>query len=364
MASTNFLRSKYDCRDQASCSGARGSSSLILQNVAYSWTGSGDRASLQHQSTCSLEQVQRCSRIEEHVRQVTGSLLKEHPLQSLLKATDHFSHGSIIGRGGFGLVYHGTLEDNSVVAIKRIRKDELFLQELEILSRLHHKNIVWLLGFHVDDFERILVYEYLPNRSLYDHLFIFPESPLRSSWGARVKTALDIARGLEYLHEYAMPPIIHRDVKSSNILLDSKWTAKVADFGLSLVVPEGDEVDCNEVCGTPGYMDPEYYRVKKVRRKSDVYGLGVVLLELLTGQRACSLGEPGWSLVDFAVPYIRQGRTQDILDPRVAVPTSSEMPVLRSVGDLAVECVNPESRFRPSMSEIAVSLLKVSTQLM
>ncbi|KAK2658933.1 hypothetical protein Ddye_005466 [Dipteronia dyeriana] len=300
--------------------------------------------------------------------------LEEFALQVLLEITNNFSEDHKIGTGSFGSVYHATLEDGRLVAIKRAEisnvsptaivtkrqedKDNAFLNELESLSRLHHRNLVRLLGFCEDYNELVLVYEFMSNGSLHDHLHSLESSPLMS-WPRRIKVALDAARGIEYLHEYAVPTIIHRDIKSSNILLDATWTAKVSDFGLSLMGPGDDESHLSlRAAGTFGYMDPEYYRLQKLTTKSDVYSFGVVLLEILSGYRAIHKNENGVprNVVDFVVPYIVQDEIHRVLDPRVPPPTPYEIEAVTYVGYLAADCVHLEGRDRPSMTDTVNSL--------
>lgn len=308
------------------------------------------------------------------MRQVTSrpdlEYLGKFPLKLLREATDDFSNECRIGRGSFGSVYRATLQhgDAYQVAIKRADSsshyrlvDEAFVQELKVLSRLNHRNIVRLLGFHVDGRERMLVYEYMDNGSLYDHLFHAHDSPL-ASWPARMKVALDAARGIEYLHEYAVPPIIHRDVKSSNILVNSNWRAKVSDFGLAQLAPD-DNGECSPflvVAGTAGYLDPEYYRSGHLTSTSDVYGFGVILLELLLGRRVIQKDENGepTHVVDFVAPFISEGKIDKVLDPRVEPPNPSEVAALISIGDLAASCVTQHSRDRPSMAEVVNCLAR------
>ncbi|KAJ6744759.1 hypothetical protein OIU79_030978 [Salix purpurea] len=271
--------------------------------------------------------------LEKRLSQLTSmgnaGNLEEFSLQALLEATDNFSHDRAIGTGSFGSVYQGTLEDGREVAIKRAEisntpsyavragrqedKDSAFINELESLSRLHHKNLVRLLGFCEDDNERVLVYEYVHNGSLHDHLHKLESSPLMS-WAARIKVALDAARGVEYLHKYAVPPIIHRDIKSSNILLDSTWTARVSDFGLSLMGPEDD---------TPS-------------------------TKIENGERR--------NVVDSVVPSIVHDEIHRVLDPRVPPPTPFEIEAVIYTGYLAADCVTLEGRDRPSMSGVVNSL--------
>ncbi|KAL5073469.1 hypothetical protein RYX36_012453 [Vicia faba] len=309
-----------------------------------------------------------------------GTLLQEFSLQKLIQATNNFSEDNKIGVGSFGSVYHGKLEEEGLeVAIKRAEmsstlmssahfgvarrqedQDNAFVNELESLSRLHHKNLVKLLGFYEDKYERILVYEYMNNGSLNEHLHKFQTSNIMS-WRVRIKVALDAARGIEYLHRYATPSIIHRDIKSSNILLDSKCVAKVSDFGLSLIGPEDEESHLSLLgAGTVGYMDPEYYRLQHLTTKSDVYSFGVVLLELLSGYKAIHKNENGVprNVVDFIVPFIVQDEIHRVLDPKLPPPTSFEIEGVAFVGYLACDCVRLEGRDRPNMSHVVSSLEK------
>lgn len=307
--------------------------------------------------------------------------LEEFSLQILVEATDNFSEERKIGSGSFGSVYRATLQDGRQVAVKRAEvsntssyaigtkrqedTDHAFINELESLSRLHHKNLVRLLGFCEDCNELVLVFEYIENGTLHDHLHK-PQpqpqpqtsSPLMS-WPARIKVALDAARGIEYLHEYAVPSIIHRDIKSSNILLDANGTAKVSDFGLSLMGPGEDESHLSlKAAGTVGYMDPEYYRLQQLSKKSDVYSFGVVLLEILTGYKAIHRNENGVprNVVDFVVPYIVQDDIHRVLDHKMPPPTPFEIEAVAYVGYLAADCVSLEGRDRPSMTEVVNSL--------
>ncbi|KAL5102219.1 hypothetical protein RYX36_006546, partial [Vicia faba] len=220
--------------------------------------------------------------------------------EEMASATRNFSESAQIGQGGYGKVYKGNLHDGTVVAIKRAQEGSLqgereFLTEIQLLSRLHHRNLVSLVGYCDEDGEQMLVYEYMPNGTLRDHLAAYSKEPL--SFVMRLKIALGSAKGLVYLHTEADPPIFHRDVKASNILLDSKYIAKVADFGLSRLAPVPD-VEGNlpahvstVVKGTPGYLDPEYFLTRKLTDKSDVYSLGVVFLEIVTGKPPIFHGE-------------------------------------------------------------------------
>ena len=306
-----------------------------------------------------------------------GTHLEEFSLLALQDATNNFSEDRKIGTGSFGSVYHGKLDDGREVAIKRAEasalfssfggrvtkkqedKDNAFLSELEFLSRLNHKNLVRLFGFCEDNKERILVYEYMNNGSLHDHLHKPQDNMPPLTWSARIKVALDAARGIQYLHDYAVPPIIHRDIKSSNILLDATWIAKVSDFGLSLMGPEDEMSHLSlRAAGTMGYIDPEYFRLQKLTAKSDVYSFGVLLLELLSGLKAIHKNENGVprNVVDYMVPYIVQDEIHRALDPNVPPPTPFEIEAVIYVGYLAMDCVASAGRDRPSMTDVVTSL--------
>ncbi|CAA0408304.1 putative serine/threonine-protein kinase-like protein CCR4 RLK-Pelle-CR4L family [Arabidopsis thaliana] len=302
--------------------------------------------------------------------------LMEFSIDELALATDGFSFRFHLGIGSFGSVYQGVLSDGRHVAIKRAEltnptlsgttmrhrradKDSAFVNELESMSRLNHKNLVRLLGFYEDTEERILVYEYMKNGSLADHLHNPQFDPL--TWQTRLMIALDAARGIQYLHEFVVPPVIHRDIKSSNILLDATWAAKVSDFGLSQMGPtEEDDVShlSLHAAGTLGYIDPEYYKFQQLTTKSDVYSFGVVLLELLSGHKAIHNNEDEnpRNLVEYVVPYILLDEAHRILDQRIPPPTPYEIEAVAHVGYLAAECLMPCSRKRPSMVEVVSKL--------
>ncbi|ESQ44496.1 hypothetical protein EUTSA_v10005797mg [Eutrema salsugineum] len=300
-----------------------------------------------------------------------GDKAEEFSFSELASATGNFSLENKIGSGSFGVVYRGKLNDGREVAIKRgevnakmkkfQEKETAFDSEIAFLSRLHHKHLVRLVGYCEEREERLLVYDYMKNGALYDHLHdknnVEKHSSLINSWKMRIKIALDAARGIEYLHNYAVPPIIHRDIKSSNILLDSNWVARVSDFGLSLMGPELGK-------------DHQHRPMKAAERlnvltdKSDVYGLGVVLLELLTGKRAIfknggDVEEEGCvpvHLVDYSVPAITADELGRILDPRVGSPELGEGDAVELVAYTAMHCVNAEGRNRPTMTDIVGNL--------
>ncbi|XP_062197785.1 serine/threonine-protein kinase-like protein CCR4 [Phragmites australis] len=314
-----------------------------------------------------------------------GSVVEHFTLEALHAATDGFSDDRRIGSGSFGSVYRGTLPSGREVAIKRAEdaakpsssaprperrrdRETAFNSELTALARANHKNIVCLLGCCADSGERVLVYEFMANGTLHDQLHSrSPLAPPVASWCGRLTIALGAARGIEYMHVYAVPPIMHLDVKSANILLDDSWTAKIADFGLSSVL-DADAGACGDngsppeplyTGGTVGYMDPEYYRLQHLTDKSDVYSFGVVLLELMSGcrvvQRYAESVTPK-NVVEFAVPLILADDVARVLDPRLPTPTPDEAEALAYVGYLAADCVGPVGCDRPSMTEVVDAL--------
>ncbi|XP_038706974.1 putative serine/threonine-protein kinase-like protein CCR3 [Tripterygium wilfordii] len=314
-------------------------------------------------------------------RQMSGSSSRyadkteNFSLSELAAATNNFSLENKIGSGSFGIVYKGKLADGREVAIKRGEKDakakkfqekeSAFDSELALLSRLHHKHLVSLIGYCEENNERLLVYEYMNNGAVHDHLHgknnTEKGSSILNSWRRRIKIALDAARGIEYLHNYAVPPIIHRDIKSSNILLDANWTARVSDFGLSLMGPESDqEFMSTKAVGTVGYIDPEYFVLNVLTAKSDVYGLGIVLLELLTGRRAVFKNEEEGTgpmgVVEYARPLIYAGDLQKVLDNRVGPPETHETEAVELMAYTALHCVNLEGKERPNMIDIVANL--------
>ncbi|KAH9784905.1 putative serine/threonine-protein kinase PBL26 [Citrus sinensis] len=219
--------------------------------------------------------------------------------RELATATKNFRQECLIGEGGFGRVYKGKLEKTAqVVAVKQLDRNGLqgnkeFIVEVLMLSLLHHDNLVNLIGYCADGEQRLLVYEYMPLRSLEDHLLDIGPEQKPIDWFTRMKIALGAAKGLEYLHDKANPPVIYRDLKSSNILLDCEFNAKLSDFGLAKLGPIGDKTHVSSrVMGTYGYCAPEYQRTGQLTVKSDVYTFGVVLLELITGRRAIDTTRP------------------------------------------------------------------------
>ncbi|KAK1288638.1 putative leucine-rich repeat receptor-like protein kinase [Acorus calamus] len=280
-------------------------------------------------------------------------------------STNKFSESNYIGCGGYGKVYKGTFDTGQVVAIKRAQQGSLqgeleFKTEIELLSRVHHRNLVRLLGFCFDQGELILVYEYVPNGSLKQCLT--GESGVHLDWKRRLRVALGAAKGLTYLHELANPPIIHRDIKSNNILLDEQLNAKVADFGLSKPMDKSQkDQEITEVKGTMGYLDPEYYLTQQLTEKSDVYSFGVLLFELLTGKKPIDKGR--YIVREVKLTMDKTKNLYDLhglLDPRIGLGTS--LGGFEKFVDLALKCVEDSGVDRPAMSEVVKEIECVMQQ--
>ncbi|XP_042412268.1 proline-rich receptor-like protein kinase PERK2 [Zingiber officinale] len=278
--------------------------------------------------------------------------------EELARATAGFSDANILGRGGFGQVFKGTL-DGKEFAVKRLtagsgQGDREFLAEVEKLSRVHHKHLVTWEGYCISGSQRMLVYEYLPNKTLEFHLHGKDQPTME--WSIRVKIAVGSAKGLAYLHEDCRPKIIHRDIKAANILLDMNFEPKVSDFGLAKFQGEGDTHVSTRVVGTFGYVAPEYAVSGKLSDKSDVFSFGVMLLELISGRRPVFSGQ-GYmdeSLVTWARPLLTQagkdGNYDALIDPCLEkVYGPNEM--TRMVA-CAAACVRQSAKLRPRMSEI------------
>ncbi|XP_030475941.2 probable receptor-like protein kinase At1g49730 isoform X1 [Syzygium oleosum] len=276
------------------------------------------------------------------------------------KATDNFN--TVIGQGGFGTVYKAQFSDGLVVAVKRMNKvseqgEDDFCREIELLARLHHRHLVALRGFCIEKRERFLMYEYMANGSLKDHLHAPNRNPL--SWQTRIQIAIDVANALEYLHFYCDPPLCHRDIKSSNILLDENFVAKVADFGLAHASKDGSicfEPVNTDVRGTPGYMDPKYVITQELTEKSDVYSYGVLLLEMLTARRAV---QDGKNLVEWSQTYLTSTLAiTELVDPRIK--DAFDFDQLQTIVSIVQGCTQPEGRARPSVKQILRLLYETS----
>ncbi|XP_010268133.1 PREDICTED: serine/threonine-protein kinase-like protein CR4 isoform X2 [Nelumbo nucifera] len=291
--------------------------------------------------------------------------------EELERATGGFKEESQVGKGSFSCVFKGILKDGTVVAVKRaIKSTDLkknskeFHTELDLLSRLNHAHLLNLLGYCEEGGERLLVYEFMAHGSLHQHLHgKDPSLKEQLDWVRRVTIAVQAARGIEYLHGYACPPVIHRDIKSSNILIDEEHNARVADFGLSLLGPADSSSPLAELpAGTLGYLDPEYYRLHYLTTKSDVYSFGVLLLEILSGRKAIDMQFEEGNIVEWAVPLIKAGDISAILDPVLKPPDDLE--ALRRIANVASKCVRMRGKERPSMDKVTTALERALALLM
>ncbi|XP_020586286.1 probable LRR receptor-like serine/threonine-protein kinase RKF3 [Phalaenopsis equestris] len=299
----------------------------------------------------------------------SSTTLTKFSLEEIREATGNFSTENIIGMGGYGNVYKGVLKDGTKVAIKRFKNcsaagDASFVHEVEVIASVRHVNLVGLRGYctattPMEGHQRIIVCDLIANGSLHDHLFGYEE--MRLSWPARQRIALGMARGLAYLHSSARPAIIHRDIKASNILLDERFEAKVADFGLAKFTPEGSSHVSTRVAGTLGYIAPEYALFGQLTEKSDVFSYGVVMLELLSGKKAFKSREDGqnWLVSDWAWSLVREGKTLEVIEEGMEELGPKEL--LERYVLVAVLCSHPQLHARPTMDQVVKILDSDST---
>uniref|UniRef100_A0A2N9I7T7 non-specific serine/threonine protein kinase n=1 Tax=Fagus sylvatica TaxID=28930 RepID=A0A2N9I7T7_FAGSY len=284
--------------------------------------------------------------------------------RELCVATQNFHLENLIGEGGFGRVYKGHIAStNQVVAVKQLDRNGFqgnreFLVEVLMLSLLHHPNLVNLIGYCADGEQRILAYEFMLNGSLEDHLLELTPDKKPLDWNTRMKIAEGAARGLEYLHETADPPVIYRDFKASNILLDENFNPKLSDFGLAKLGPTGDKTHVStRVMGTYGYCAPEYALTGQLTTKSDVYSFGVVFLEIITGRRVLDNTRPTeeQNLVAWAQPLFKDRRKFMMMADPVL---EGKYPVKGLYQALAVAamCLQEEADTRPLISDVVTAL--------
>ncbi|XP_020112472.1 calmodulin-binding receptor-like cytoplasmic kinase 2 isoform X1 [Ananas comosus] len=288
-------------------------------------------------------------------------------MAEILKATKSFSPALKIGQGGFGTVYKGTLDDGTLVAIKRAKKSMYdscvngeFQSEIKIMARVEHQNLVRLYGYLEYGDERIIVVEYVPNGTLREHLDGFNGNYL--DLAARLDIAIDVAHAVTYLHMYTDHPIIHRDIKASNILLTETLRAKVADFGFARLGAgeTGETHVVTQIKGTAGYLDPEYLKTYQLTEKSDVFSFGVLLVELISGRRPI---EPKREFKEritakWAMKKFTEGDMIDTLDPNLPTNQATYL-ALENVFELAFECLAPTRQSRPSMRRCAEILWNI-----
>ncbi|CAL5386768.1 unnamed protein product [Camellia sinensis] len=299
---------------------------------------------------------QQLSRLERS----TEDLIKIFDSEELKRATNNYDESRIVGRGGFGTVYKGILPENKIVAIKKSQmvdenQIEQFINEVVVLSQINHRNVVKLLGCCLETQVPLLVYEFITNGTLFEHINNQSKAS-NISWENRLQIAAETAGVLSYLHSAASIPIIHRDVKSTNILLDDNYIAKVSDFGASRFVPLGQNQLATVVQGTLGYLDPEYMFTSQLTEKSDVYSFGVVLVELITGKKALSFDRPEEErcLAMYFISCMNNDCLNQIIDEHMVIEGNIEE--LKEVANLAKRCLRVKGEERPYMKEVAMEL--------
>lgn len=287
--------------------------------------------------------------------------------QVLKQATDNFNEKNQVGDGGYGSVYQGKLRDGRAVAVKRLHHDNCkrfkqFINEVQILSTFYHPNLVRLYGCSSPQSpDLLLVYEYVPNGTLSDHLHGELKKDKGLNWDTRLRICIETAQALAFLHCHE-PPIFHRDVKSSNILLDEELHVKVADFGLSRFVP----LDVTHVStapqGTPGYVDPEYHQCFQLTDKSDVYSFGVVLMEIISAKLAVDISRNRREIVlaNMAIAKIKAGALHELIDPDLEIDSNSDIKVMViAIAELALRCLAENKEDRPDMKELVAKLEQI-----
>ncbi|XAR62378.1 Non-specific serine/threonine protein kinase [Bertholletia excelsa] len=281
--------------------------------------------------------------------------------EDLKKATNNFDQSNILGQGGQGTVYKGTLSDGTEVAIKKSKmvdpsQTKHFVSEVSVLSEVNHRNVVKLLGCCLEIELPLLVYEFVNNGTLYDHIHKRGQNACSMSWETRLKIAIEAAEALSYLHSSASTPIIHGDIKTANILLDGNYNAKVSDFGTSRLVPLDQAQLTTLIQGTFGYLDPEYFHSSHLTTKSDVYSFGIVLVELLTGMKALSFDRPDEQkcLASYFISTMNEGCLIEIVDEQVV--KDAKVDQIKEYALLAKRCIRVASEKRPEMKEVATEL--------
>eukprot|EP00253_Pinus_taeda_P018677 PITA_18677 len=290
-------------------------------------------------------------------------------METLLASTKNFDNQNKLGEGGFGPVYKGTTPDRKEIAVKKLSKKSMqgrkeFLNEVKLGAEIQHRNLVCLLGCCVEGSERLLVYEYLPNKSL-DQILFDPNKRNQLDWGKRYNIIMGVDRGLLYLHQDWRPRIIHRDIKASNVLLDEELNPKIADFGLARLFPDGQTHISTRVVGTYGYMPPEYAMLGQVSVKTDVYSFGVLVLEIITGRKNTDYNLPpemqillGWndeaSVIMQVWKSYEAGNIVGIIDGAI-IETCDEKQAVRCI-QVGLLCIQAESSLRPPMSTVTSML--------
>ncbi|KAJ7966601.1 Protein kinase family protein [Quillaja saponaria] len=280
-----------------------------------------------------------------------------YTLRELEVSTHGFADENVIGEGGYGIVYRGVLEDNTTVAVKNLlnnrgQAEKEFKVEVEAIGRVRHKNLVRLLGYCAEGAHRMLVYEYVDNGNLEQWLHgdVGPCSPL--TWEIRMNIILGTAKGLTYLHEGLEPKVVHRDIKSSNILLDKQWNPKVSDFGLAKLLGSERTYVTTRVMGTFGYVAPEYASTGMLNERSDIYSFGILIMEIISGRNPVDYSRPPGevNLVEWLKTMVTNRNAEGVLDPRLPEKPSSR--ALKRALLVALRCVDPNAQKRPKMGHV------------
>lgn len=291
-----------------------------------------------------------------------------YTLRELEIATNGLADENVIGEGGYGIVYRGVLSDNTVVAVKNLlnnrgQAEKEFKVEVEAIGRVRHKNLVRLLGYCVEGAYRMLVYEYVNNGNLdqWLHGDVGHVSPL--TWDFRLNIILGTAKGLAYLHEGLEPKVVHRDVKSSNILLDQQWNAKVSDFGLAKLLCAEASYVTTRVMGTYGYVAPEYACTGMLNEKSDIYSFGILMMEIISGRNPVDHNRPPGevNLIDWIKSMVGERKTEQVVDPKM--PEMPPSKSLKRVLLVALRCVDPDAQKRPKMG-LVIHMLEADDSLL
>ncbi|XP_020210279.1 probable serine/threonine-protein kinase At1g01540 [Cajanus cajan] len=280
-----------------------------------------------------------------------------YTLRELEDATNGLCEENVIGEGGYGIVYRGLLPDGTKVAVKNLlnnkgQAEREFKVEVEAIGRVRHKNLVRLLGYCVEGAYRMLVYEYVENGNLEQWLHgdVGPVSPM--TWDIRMNVILGTAKGLAYLHEGLEPKVVHRDVKSSNILLDRQWNSKVSDFGLAKLLYAEHSYVTTRVMGTFGYVAPEYACTGMLTEKSDVYSFGILIMEIITGRSPVDYSRPQGevNLIDWLKTMVGNRKSEEVVDPKLSEKPSSK--ALKRALLVALRCVDPDAKKRPKIGHV------------
>ncbi|KAL4182093.1 hypothetical protein AMTRI_Chr12g274220 [Amborella trichopoda] len=295
------------------------------------------------------------------VQDVGGNSWRVFTYKELQAATNGFSEEYKLGEGGFGSVYWGKTTDGLQIAVKKLKamnsKAEMeFAVEVEVLGRVRHKNLLGLRGYCVGADQRLIVYDYMPNLSLLSHLHGQFAVEVQLDWKRRMNVAIGAAEGLLYLHQEAKPHIIHRDIKASNVLLDSNYEAQVADFGFAKLIPDGVSHMTTRVKGTLGYLAPEYAMWGKVSESCDVYSYGILLLEIVTGKKPIEKLPGGLkkTITEWAEPLIEKGKFHELVDPKLR--GNYEESELKRAIHVAGLCVQGDPEKRPNMRVVVETL--------